>query len=97
MTHFRGICEDTKVYCAFLVEEYVGICTSVGVELYSPLQHERRVDYADWLWEDYSFLHPPPADYEYRRSQVEGEAEAAAILKFNSRWVFGKLDYCSEG
>jgi hypothetical protein len=66
--------------------------------MYSSLGHERTLDYADWLWEDYAFLNPPQPDLPYRHSDYHGEVRSSSgVIKFNSRWVFDKLDYCEDG
>lgn len=96
--HYRGISEETKVYCVMLVEEYVCICTNQGVEAYSSIGYERTISYSDWVWADFECLEDIEESSEYRHSDLaDNISNANEMLKFNSRWFFNLLDYYSRG
>lgn len=67
--------------------------------MYSPLFYERTIAYSDWVWDDFQFLHTENEDnFEYRHSDYHSEIlNGNGVIKFNSRWVFDKLNYCSDG
>jgi hypothetical protein len=46
-----------------LVEDYVCICTSKGVQAYSNMGFERLISYDDWIWADFEFLEDIVANF----------------------------------